>query len=90
MPCWLQKLISPSHFPRQWLWESVLLVHSPVCSSLSPFSVTRAPSPLQYLRSISTANHISILPTFLSIDSFLPLVVQFVLSVDLLGIRMIG
>lgn len=39
-PCWLQELIkvNPSHFASQWLWGSVLLVHSSGCFFLShPF-----------------------------------------------------
>ena len=51
-PHWLQELMkfNPSQFPRQWFWENVLFVHSPLCSSLSlAFSMTMAPSPLQHL-----------------------------------------
>ena len=54
-PHWLQKLrkISLSCFPCQWLWGSVFLVQSPMCSSFPLslslsfllLSVTRAHSP---------------------------------------------
>ena len=30
---------NPSHFPSQWLWGSGLLMHCPVCSSLSWLSL---------------------------------------------------
>lgn len=71
-PGWLQELkkFSPCHFPRQWLWGNVL-VHFPVCSPLSPFFATRAPSPPQLLQSISPPDHVSTLPTFFSVASSL-------------------
>ena len=79
-PHWLQDFmkISPTHFPSQWLWGSILFLHSPVFSflSLSPFSVTRAPSPLQHPWSVSPPNHISTLPTCINVASFLPPVVS--------------
>ena len=64
-----------SCFPTKCLCGNIL-VHSPVCSSVSMTS-----SPLQHLQSIYPLNHVSALPTFFYVASFLPLVVEFVLIV---------
>ena len=38
-PCWLQELMEFFPFLSQWPWGNILLVHSPVCSSLSHLSL---------------------------------------------------
>ena len=82
-PHWLQELIkfSLSHFLSQCLWGSILLVHSPVGSSLACASVQPwLPHSLpKHLGPFSTLNHVSALPIFFGVASSLPLVVEFVL-----------
>ena len=82
---WLQKLtkkITLSYSPSQWLWGSILLciyLWNPL--SLLPFSITKVLFSPQHLWSISPPNHVFAPPTFFNSGFFLPLVVQFVLSV---------
>uniref|UniRef100_A0A8C0TDC5 WASH complex subunit 3 n=2 Tax=Canis lupus familiaris TaxID=9615 RepID=A0A8C0TDC5_CANLF len=66
---------------HEWLWEVFLCVSLCTPHSLSPFSMTRTPPPLQHPGLISPPNHISALPIFLDVASSLPLAVHFVLSV---------
>lgn len=72
--------ISSSCFSSQWLWGS-FLGHISVHPTLSGLSAIRARSPPQYPQSMSPPSHISALPTFLSVASSLPLVMEFVLSI---------
>lgn len=58
---------------------NVLLVHSSLCSSILPLSVTMAPSPPQQSASVSPLKHISVLSTYFNVNSSLSLVVEFVL-----------
>ena len=63
-----------------FLWNPLHAVHVFSFSLLSPFMI-RAPSPLQHPQSLSPPNHVSVLPTFHNMAFFLPLVLQFFLSV---------
>ena len=87
----------PLSFPSQWLWGNVLLVHSPVCSSLSPlcaplslsFSTNMAPSFLQHPQYVSPLNHISTLFNLLQCGFLYPFscgVCSVSLQVDFWGI----
>lgn len=68
-----QKL-SPSHFPSQCLWGSVLLVHSTLAFLCNQGSLLYAGPEIHFLPNVS------ILPTFLDVVFSLPVVVQFVLQ----------
>lgn len=76
---WPMKLQALSILSCENSWNSVPLVlgkHSPcvfpcVLFFLSPFSITRAPSFLQHLWSVSPPSHITIFLTFFNVASFL-------------------
>lgn len=72
---------SPSCFPSLFQLCSFFHMCSPVCSRLLPFSMTIAPSPLQWPPSISLPNFISTLSNFFDVVSSLPVVLEFVLPV---------
>ena len=84
---------SPSHFPSQWLWGNVLLCIPLNALLLPPFISPPFPPILPFLLynhgSLSSTDarihfspsQMSILPTFFSVASTLPFVVEFVWSV---------
>lgn len=73
--------ISHSPLPHQWLCGSILFVGSPECSSLSPFTMTSALTPLQHL-SVFFPKTISTHPTFQNVASSRRLTVQYFLSLQ--------
>lgn len=83
-PQWLQELtkVQPSCFSSQWLWWTLLLVHSSMCLSLSLFLIHdhwSIPSSVAMIH--ASPNYICTLFAFFEVASSLPLVVGFVLSV---------
>lgn len=85
--CCLCKLVvvSLSPFPSKWFWGRVFLLQSPV-HSLS-FSTIWAPSPPQHSQ-FSPPDQPSAPPIFHDMATFLPIDVQFVLSVlNFLGVQ---